>query len=150
MASDRRIRARQHAQFFNGLCHLIGVEPQAGSRSDDTHNDYVFEHRVFQNNGDGTTSFGRIDCYKRDSFILEAKQGSAADRAAADRGEDDLNIFGQTASTRMKRGAARQGTPGWAKAMLQAKRLGRAIRPRIADRPPLAAIPARRGRRFLH
>nr|WP_166175715.1 class I SAM-dependent DNA methyltransferase [Altererythrobacter segetis] len=107
--------------FINGLCHLIGVPPPDGSRTSDAHNDYVFERRVFQDNGDGSQSFGRIDCYKRDSFILEAKQGSEADRAAAERGEDDLDLFGQTASTRLKRGTARRGTPGWTRAMLQAK-----------------------------
>ena len=107
--------------FINGLCALIGVDAPAGSRADDARNDYVFERRVFQDNGDGSQSFGRIDCYKRDSFILEAKQGSDADREAADRGEDDLDLFGQTASARMKRGTARRGTPGWARAMVQAK-----------------------------
>ncbi len=107
--------------FINGLCHLIGVEAPHGSRVDDTSNDYVFERRVFQDNGDGTQSFGRIDCYRRDCFILEAKQGSEGDRAAAGRGEDDLDLFGQTASARLKRGTARRGTPGWAKAMVQAK-----------------------------
>ena len=108
--------------FINGLCRLIGVEPPHGSRTDDAQNDYVFERRVFQNNGDGTPpSFGRIDCYKRGAFILEAKQGSEADRAAANRGDDDLDLFGQTATARLKRGTARRGTPGWAKAMVQAK-----------------------------
>jgi hypothetical protein len=107
--------------FINGLCTLIGVAAPDGSRVDDIHNDYVFERRVFQDNGDGTQSFGRIDCYKRGAFILEAKQGSEADRAAAERGEDDLDLFGQTASTRLRRGTARRGTPGWAKAMVQAK-----------------------------
>jgi len=107
--------------FINGLCRLIGVAPPDGSRTDDAHNDYVFERRVFQDNGDGTSSFGRIDAYRRGTFILEAKQGSDADRAAAQRGEDDLDLFGQTATARMKRGTARRGTPGWAKAMVQAK-----------------------------
>jgi len=107
--------------FINGLCRLIGVAPPDGSRTDDAHNDYVFERRVFQDNGDGTSSFGRIDAYRRAAFILEAKQGSDADRAAAQRGEDDLDLFGQTATARMKRGTARRGTPGWAKAMVQAK-----------------------------
>ncbi len=107
--------------FVNGLCALIGVDPPRGSRSDDAHNDYVFERRVFQDNGDGTTSFGRIDAYKRGAFILEAKQGSDADRAAATRGDDDLDLFGQTATTRMKRGTARRGTPGWVRAMVQAR-----------------------------
>lgn len=107
--------------FINGLCRLIGVAPPDGSRTDDAHNGYVFERRVFQDNGDGTNSFGRIDAYRRSAFILEAKQGSDADRAAVQRGEDDLDLFGQTATTRMKRGTARRGTPGWAKAMVQAK-----------------------------
>lgn len=107
--------------FINGLCALIGVPAPDGSRTDDAHNDYVFERRVFQDNGDGTQSFGRIDCYKRDCFILEAKQGSEGDRAAAARGEDDLDLFGQSASARVKRGTARRGTPSWTRAMLQAK-----------------------------
>lgn len=96
--------------FINGLCGLLGVDPPLGSRTDDQHNDYVFERRVFQDNGDGSTSFGRIDCYKRDCFILEAKQGSEADRASAERGDDDLDLFGQTASVPVKRGTARRGT----------------------------------------
>lgn len=107
--------------FINGLCALIGVSAPHGSRSDDAFNDYVFERRVFQDNGDGTTSFGRIDAYRKGSFILEAKQGSEADKVAADGGENDFDLFGQTAATRMKRGTARRGTPGWAKAMMQAK-----------------------------
>ena len=107
--------------FLNALCLLIGVAAPNGSLADDASNDYVFERRVFQDNGDGTRDFGRIDAYKRGCFILEAKQGSDADRAAAERGEDDLDLFGQTATARMKRGTARRGTPGWAKAMVQAK-----------------------------
>src|SRR4051794_28837704 len=62
--------------FISGLCALIGVAPPNGSRTDDAYNDYVFERRVFQDNGDGTASFGRLDAYKRGAFILEAKQGS--------------------------------------------------------------------------
>jgi len=107
--------------FIGELSALIGAEPPRGSRTDDALNDYVYERRVFQDNGDGTQSFGRIDVYKRGCFILEAKQGSDADRASAERGEADLDLFGQTAATRLKRGTARRGTPGWAKAMVQAK-----------------------------
>jgi hypothetical protein len=107
--------------FINGLCAILGAELPHGSRADDNQNDYVFERRVFQDNGDGTASFGRIDCYKRGCFVLEAKQGSQADRAAAERNELDLDLFGQSAAARVKRGNARRGTPGWTKAMLQAK-----------------------------
>ena len=62
--------------FINELCALIGVEPPRGSRVDDAENSYVFERRVFEDNGDGTSSFGRVDCYKKGSFVLEAKQGT--------------------------------------------------------------------------
>ena len=107
--------------FVNGLCALIGVDPPKGSRTDDTHNDYVFERRVFQKEADGTESFGRIDAYKRHCYVLEAKQGSDADRKAAEQGEADLDIFGQTAATRFKRGTAKRGTPAWSKAMVEAR-----------------------------
>ena len=107
--------------FINGLTQLLGVDPPRGAKADDTTNDYVFERRVFQDNGDGTESFGRNDCYKRDCFVLEAKQGSEADRAAAEKGDEDLDLFGQTAKVRVARGTARRGTPSWAKAMQEAK-----------------------------
>lgn len=107
--------------FVNGLCSLIGVDPPKGSRTDDTHNDYVFERRVFQKEADGTESFGRIDAYKRHCFVLEAKQGSDTDRQAAEKGEADLDIFGQTAAARFKRGTAKRGTPTWSKAMVEAR-----------------------------
>ena len=107
--------------FVNGLCALIGVDPPKGSRTDDSHNDYVFERRVFQKEADGTESFGRIYAYKRYCFVLEAKQGSDADRKAAEQGEADLDIFGQTAATRFKRGTAKRGTPTWSKAMVEAR-----------------------------
>lgn len=42
-----------------------------------------------------------IDCYKRDVFNLEANQGSGADRMAADYGEDEFDIFCQSASARV-------------------------------------------------
>lgn len=105
--------------FLNGLCALIGVPAPNGSQSDDAHNDYVYERRVFQDNGDGTVSFGRVDAYKRGSFVLEAKQGSDADREAAKRGESDF--FGLPATERLKQGTARRGTPAWAAAMRKAK-----------------------------
>jgi hypothetical protein len=105
--------------FVNGLATLIGVDPPKGSQTDDAQNDYVFERRVFQDNGDGTTSFGRLDAYKRSSFVLEAKQGSDADREAAKRGEADF--FGKPASEKLKQGTAKRGTPGWASAMFKAK-----------------------------
>lgn len=129
--------------FVNGLCEIIGVSAPDGSRADDSANDYVFERRVFADNGDGTRSFGRIDCYRRGAFILEAKQGSDADRRAAEAGEDDLDLFGQTAARRMKRGTARRGTDGWTAAMIaakgQAERYARAL-PTDHEWPPFLIV----------
>ena len=122
MGADRRLSELANTQsFVNDLCALIGVDPPKGSRTDDSHNDYVFERRVFQKETDGAESFGRIDAYKRHCFVLEAKQGSDADRKAAEQGEADLDIFGQTAATRFKRGTAKRGTPSWSKAMVEAR-----------------------------
>lgn len=105
--------------FVNGLCALLNVDAPKGSQTNDAQNDYVFERRVFQDNGDGTKSFGRLDAYKRGCFVLEAKQGSDADREAAKRGEADF--FGKPAAEKLKQGTARRGTPGWAAAMFKAK-----------------------------
>jgi hypothetical protein len=46
----------------------------------------VFERRVTFAHGDGSTSAGYIDCYRRGAFALEAKKIRAA---AATRGFDD-------------------------------------------------------------
>lgn len=105
--------------FVSGLCRLLGVDAPKGSKSNDTHNDYVFERGVFQDNGDGSKSFGRLDVYKRGCFVLEAKQGSDADLEDAKRGKADF--FGKPASERLKQGTARRGTPSWAAAMFKAK-----------------------------
>jgi hypothetical protein len=42
-----------------------------------------------------------IDCYNRDTFNLEANQGSGADRTASGYGEDGFDIFCQPASSRL-------------------------------------------------
>lgn len=70
--------------FVNGLCALVGVPAPHGSQTDDAQNDSVFERRVFQDNGDGTTSFGRLDAYKRGCFVLEALAGIGMARRLTD------------------------------------------------------------------
>lgn len=68
--------------FVMDLCELLGVEkPHA------THDQgYMFERPVTFAHGDGSTSAGRIDCYKRAHFVLEAKKVRAG---AHTRGFDD-------------------------------------------------------------
>lgn len=75
--------------------------------ADDSRNAYVFERAVHFQNGDGTNSIGRIDLYKKDCFVLEAKQGS--DQVAP------------SMMARSRRGTAVPQTPGWDEAMLAAR-----------------------------
>ena len=66
--------------FVIELCALIGVAPP-------THElDYMFERPITFSHGDGSTSAGRIDCYLRGHFVLEAKKVKAG---PATKGFDD-------------------------------------------------------------
>jgi len=114
-------RANTHL-FVTDLCALLGVDRPQPTQSDSARNDYVFERHVVKTEIDGTTSNGWIDLYKRDCFILEAKQGSTADIEAVDAGEGDSrrDLFGQTAAERFKRGMAKRDTEQWTGAMLRA------------------------------
>ena len=68
--------------FVIELCELLGVaKPHATSEQD-----YMFERPVTFSHGDGSTSAGRIDCYRRGHFVLEAKKLKAA---AHTKGFDD-------------------------------------------------------------
>jgi len=62
-------------------------------------------------NGDGNTTTGFIDLYKRGCFVLEAKQGSTV------AGADEL-LF---APERGRRGTAVRATAGWDATMKKAK-----------------------------
>jgi len=56
--------------FVMDLCELLGVsKPHATLEQD-----YMFERPVTFAHGDGSTSAGRIDCYRRGHFVLEAKK----------------------------------------------------------------------------
>jgi hypothetical protein len=60
--------------FVTDLCHLLGVPTPDPAREDTRDNAYVFERRVTFRHGDGSESTGRIDCFKRGHFVLEAKK----------------------------------------------------------------------------
>ncbi len=62
--------------FIGELCDVLSVPRPQPAQADDEQNTYVFERAVTFHNGDGSTSAGRIDLYKRGCFVLEAKQGS--------------------------------------------------------------------------
>ncbi len=60
--------------FVRELAELLDQPPPNPAREDTRDNDYVFERRVIFRHGDGKSSEGRIDCYKRGHFVLEAKK----------------------------------------------------------------------------
>ena len=68
--------------FVIELCELLGVAKPHPTPAQD----YMFERPVTFAHGDGSTSAGRIDCYRRGCFVLEAKKLKAA---ATTRGFDD-------------------------------------------------------------
>src|SRR4051794_11619895 len=63
-----------YALFLAELCDVIGVSRPDPASADSGENDYVFERVVRRPHLDGTSGSGRIDLYKRNCFVLEAKQ----------------------------------------------------------------------------
>ncbi len=99
--------------FISELCDLLALPHPDPTLPDDSENAYVFERAVkFAHGGNG-----RIDLYKRDCFVLEAKQGS--DPKAA----EELPLFGGDgkATKPAKKGTAVRGTGGWDDAMVRAR-----------------------------
>ncbi len=63
-----------YAMFLTELCAVIGVPSPDPAGADVRSNNYVFERAVRPRASDALTAPKRIDLYKRDAFILEAKQ----------------------------------------------------------------------------
>ncbi|MFI5387127.1 MAG: class I SAM-dependent DNA methyltransferase, partial [Fimbriimonadales bacterium] len=117
-----------YSMFLNELCDLLDVSRPDPSGPDDEKNAYVFERAVPFPNPDGSTTVKRIDLYKRDCFVLEAKQGSdklgeSESISRAGRASPDLALGAGllTPPKRMRRGTAVRGTAGWDAAMYEAK-----------------------------
>jgi hypothetical protein len=68
--------------FVIEFCELLGVAKPHPTPEQD----YMFERPVTFSHGDGSTSAGRIDCYRRAHFVLEAKKLKAG---AHTKGFDD-------------------------------------------------------------
>src|SRR5712664_1235082 len=63
-----------YALFLTQLCSALGLpDPDPANRNPET-NDYVFERVVKEVARDGSVATRRIDLYKRNCFVLEAKQ----------------------------------------------------------------------------
>jgi hypothetical protein len=114
-----------NAQTFTiELCTLLGVPKPEPARESAEDNAYVFERAVTFRHGDGSSSAGRIDCYRRGAFVLEAKKVKA------------------------RPGGATAGTPGGTRrafddallrARAQAEAYARAL-PAAEGRPPFVVV----------
>jgi len=60
--------------FIADLCDLLELPKPDPAQDDTRDNAYVFERRVIFKHGDGGSSNGFIDCYRRGSAIIEAKK----------------------------------------------------------------------------
>lgn len=102
--------------FLSELCDVIGVPRPNPAGADDSQNAYVFERAVVFQHGDGNTSMGRVDLYKRGCFVLEAKQGANVPDP-----DEALSAAARELKRKLKAGTARRGTVAWDDAMLRAR-----------------------------
>jgi len=63
-----------YALFLTELCDLIGVDHPEPADASHENNDYVFERAVRKHKDEGD-SHGRIDLYKKNSFVSKPSRG---------------------------------------------------------------------------
>ena len=108
-----------YALFLAELCDVLGVPRPHQASHNPSANAYVFERAVTFREPDGSTANGRIDLYKRGSFVLEAKQSRNPGAAKAIPEQGDLLAAAPVEATpRGRRTASR----AWDVLMLSARR----------------------------
>jgi hypothetical protein len=107
-----------YALFLTELCDTLGLPHPDPAGTDRERNDYVFERVVTRHRDDGE-AIGRIDLYRKGSFVLEAKQSRQKGGSKEIGGQSDLfNATGKDEAERGRAGARR----AWDVLMLNAKR----------------------------
>jgi hypothetical protein len=104
-----------YVSFLNELIALLGLDRPDPADATHENNDYVFERAVKKHRDEGDTQ-GRIDLYKKNSFVLEAKQ-SRLKGAKKVPNQNDLFTAEVPEASRGRRGADR----AWDVLMLNAK-----------------------------
>lgn len=105
--------------FIERFTEAMGLPKPDFAGEEQIGNDYCFERGVEHRFDDGRTSRHRIDLYKRDCFIMEAKQ--SAKRLKSDPFQQEL--YG-TEALAQKPGHAKRGTRTWDKVMSAARNQG--------------------------
>jgi hypothetical protein len=106
-----------YALFLSELCDAIGVPRPDPAAQDTAGNDYVFERTVDEPDGQGSVSHRRIDLYKRNCFVLEAKQSRQKGGKKEVLGQPSL-----FATAEPSRRGARTASRAWDVLMLNARR----------------------------
>lgn len=106
--------------FIERLCTHLDLSPPDLAKESNEQNDYVFERRVAFKHADGSSTSGRIDLYKRNCFILEAKQSSKR-KPKKKLDADQLALLPEDAKQH-KLGHAKQGTASWDNVMKAARK----------------------------
>ncbi|MFA7175082.1 MAG: DNA methyltransferase [Kiritimatiellia bacterium] len=126
-----------HQLFISELCGLIKVPHPDPATPDNSENAYVFERTVTFQDGNGKTSTGFIDLYKRGCFVLEAKQGADAPT------EEPISMEAQELRRKLRRGHGQRGSGAWDDSMLRARgQADRYIRALATEegRPPFLIV----------
>jgi len=121
--------------FLKELCQLLGVPEPEPTQADESQNVYVFEKAVSLNNGDGTSSTGRVDLYRQKTFVLESKQG--AERRANELAEALATV---TQQRKHRKGTAQRGTAQWAQAMRSAYQQAKRYAEALPEWPPFLIV----------
>ncbi|HEX3485153.1 MAG TPA: type IIL restriction-modification enzyme MmeI [Micropepsaceae bacterium] len=106
--------------FMSEFCDVLGVPPPNPATENEADNEYVFERSVAFNHDDGSRTIGRIDLYKRGSFVLEGKQSKKREQDDRARAVLQLGLdLGAASFTRT--GTGKREGRGWDAVMAAAK-----------------------------
>ena len=89
-----------YAMFLTELCTVLGVDQPNPAGGDRAANDYVFERAVKPRLSEASTAPKRIDLYKKNAFILEAKQSRLPGKKNAIAGQASLFAEAEEAPAR--------------------------------------------------
>jgi hypothetical protein len=127
-----------YALFLSEFCDYLDLPRPEPSQADESRNTYVIDKAVEYKELDGSTTTNFIDLYRRNCFVLEAKQGSNPVQQ-----EELFELVAPEPKRKMKRGTAVRGTRGWDSAMLaargQAERYAKAL-PASEGWPPFLIV----------
>ncbi|MDP4823474.1 MAG: hypothetical protein NWR47_05950 [Aestuariivirgaceae bacterium] len=97
--------------FVSGLCAALGLPAPVMTQPKSALNDYVYERNVEFKHPDGSKTAGFMDCYKRDCFVLEAKQSLRRVKSA----ENQPDLLGANPPTHHR-------GKGWDQIMIAARK----------------------------